>query len=187
MGLFQSDVLVPVFRRIERAHLPELPTCAAAEDDWTLPGFAGKTRIRTTFGDLPVEALRVNDPLVTPLGRVLKVRRIDRIGLDRGFLLARPSAQPVLIPENALGRGLPMQDMLVSPAQELELRSATPQAHKSRADRLTRNPLITTVFHGVMTYFTLDLGEDAVILAEGVPVRVPMRNAADRDAFGEED
>ncbi len=187
MGLFQNDVLAQVFRRVEPGRLPDFATPATVKHDWTLPGFAGKTRIRTTFGDLPIEALRVNDPVVTPEGRVLKVRRIDRIGLDRGFLLGMPSAQPILIPENALGRGLPMQDMLVSPAQEMELRSATPQAHKSRADRLTRNPLITTDFHGVMTYYTLDLGEDAIVLAEGVPVHVPARNMAARDEPGEDD
>ena len=70
---------------------------------WTLPGFGGKSRVLTSFGHLPIEALRRNDPLKTSSGSYTKVTWIDSIGLDAEFLSSHSQAQPIYIPAGSFG------------------------------------------------------------------------------------
>jgi hypothetical protein len=142
---------------------------------WTLPGFSGKTRIRTAFGDLPIEALRVNDPIPTTQGRTLHVRRIDLMGLDRAFLLCHAEAQPIQILAHALGRGLPQRDMLVSPGQELMATIGNSPARQMRAGEITGIHSVAPVLHGVLAYYTFELSAPAFVYAEGIPVLIPLR------------
>ena len=86
---------------------------------WTLPGFGGKVRIGTIFGDMPIEALRVRDELRTSSGVIVRVQWIDRFHLDEEFTHNTPSAWPVRIAANAFGARQPAREMIVSPRQEL--------------------------------------------------------------------
>jgi hypothetical protein len=148
---------------------------------WTLPGFSGKTRIRTAFGDLPIEALRVKDLIRTTQGRMLQVQRIDLIGLDRAFLLRHTEAQPIQILAHALGRDLPLRDMLVSPGQELVVTIGNHPSRRMKAGEITGIPAVAPAFHGVLTYFTFELSEPAFVYAEGIPVLIPVRPAVPED------
>lgn len=142
---------------------------------WTLPGFSGKTRIRTAFGELPIEALRVKDPIRTTQGRMLQVQRIDRIGLDRTFLLRHSEAQPIQILAHALGRDLPQRDMLVSPGQELLATIGNRPSRQMKAGEITGIPAVAPAFQGVLAYYTFELSEPAFVYAEGIPVLIPLR------------
>lgn len=74
---------------------------------WTLPGFCGEARVTTSFGDLPIKALRRNDPLRLAQGSLATVEWVDHIHLEEDFLRFYPDAQPVLIEAGALGPGRP--------------------------------------------------------------------------------
>ncbi|MFM7443872.1 MAG: Hint domain-containing protein, partial [Tabrizicola sp.] len=89
--------------------------------DWYLPGFIGKARVSTAFGELPIEALRPRDDLRTFSGVSASVRVVDKIHLDQDFLKDHAYALPIMIPANALGSGRPSSDLLLSPGQEVSL------------------------------------------------------------------
>lgn len=105
---------------IEPKPKPEAPAKQKSQLDWSLPGFGGKSRVLTSFGVLPIEALRRNDPLKTQDGKFLKVTWVDTIKLDPEFLVSFPHAQPVLIKTGSVGRAKPSSEMLVSPAQVIQ-------------------------------------------------------------------
>jgi hypothetical protein len=141
------------------------------EVDWNLPGFAGNLRVGTVFGDLPIQALRVRDELRTASGATARVQSIDKFHLDEDFLRKHPSAHPVRVRANSLGIGAPMQDMLVSPRQEIcpdphvfsRYLQAIDLCKQSRAHRV-QTPGIT--------YFRFHCGKPVMIKVEGVWVRV---------------
>ena len=109
-----SDAPEPATRK-PVATAPVAPTVA-----WAMPGFCGKSKVLTSFGNLPIEALRKNDPLKTASGTFRKVTWIDKITFEPEFLAAHPEAQPVLIAAGKFGAGKPAVDMLVSPAQSVQ-------------------------------------------------------------------
>lgn len=91
---------------------------------WTLPGFSGKSKVLTSFGRMPIEALRRNDPLKTSSGSYVKVTWIDKVGLDAEFLATYSQAQPIYIPAGSFGGMKPLSDMLLSPAQVVQASSS---------------------------------------------------------------
>jgi len=139
--------------------------------DWNLPGFAGNVRVGTDFGDLPIEALRIRDGIRTASGRIARVRWIDKIHLDADFMRRHPGAQPVRIPANAFGVGKPLQDMTVSPCQEVcsdahvasRFLLASQLVSQSRAHRLQT---------AGVTYYRFHCGDPVVVRCEGVWVSV---------------
>lgn len=86
---------------------------------WDFPGFAPLTRIETEFGDFPAQTLRVRDRVRTRKGPPAQIRWLDRVVLNEEFLHRHPDAQPILVPANALGHGLPRRDILLSPGQKI--------------------------------------------------------------------
>ena len=51
-------------------------------------------RVTTSFGDLPVQALRRRDPLRLQAGTLATVEWVDCINLDEEFLAGNPDAPP---------------------------------------------------------------------------------------------
>ncbi|HHL20476.1 MAG TPA: hypothetical protein ENJ52_02995 [Aliiroseovarius sp.] len=136
---------------------------------WPLPGFHGKARVATIFGDLPVEALRRRDELKTRAGPYLRVEWVDKIHLDDGFLRSCPDANPVLITANALRRGLPARPMMLSPDQALFLPEPGMQTRARPARDLAK------ARHGIsrwpvsgITYFVFHCGKPAEVSVEGI-------------------
>lgn len=163
------------FRRIKDALSsmvrPEAPAKAEPRLDWYLPGFSGKSRVSTVFGDLPIEALRERDDLRTYAGVNAHVQKIDRIHLDSEFLGAHESALPIRIPANAFGPGRPVQDMVVSPGQEIcaDAHVAT-QFLKAKELRGRFGPDLTQ--SAGLTYYRFHCGNPTVVRVDGVWVRV---------------
>jgi hypothetical protein len=164
------------FRRLREALSAFKPQPQAKEADpdvvdWYLPGFLGKARISTAFGDLPIEALRVRDDIRTYSGATARVQMIDKIHLDEDFLRKHPSALPIQIPANSFGPGRPTNDVFVSPGQEI-----CPDAHvastfiKSRA--LKGRFIYSPVHYSGLTYYRFHCGEPAIVRIEGIWVRV---------------
>lgn len=138
---------------------------------WYLPGLLGKARVSTTFGELPIEALRVRDDLRTYSGASARVEVVDRIHLDQDFLRKQPSALPLRIPANAFGPGRPSQDMLLSPGQEI-----CPDAHvattfvKANDMRGRFNPDLAQATG--LTYVRFHCGSPAIVRIDGIWMRV---------------
>ncbi|MDW4548619.1 Hint domain-containing protein [Defluviimonas sp. D31] len=137
---------------------------------WTLPGFFGNARVATSFGDLPVQALRPRDPLRTLQGSLVNVAWVDRIHLDEDFLSANPDALPVLIPAGALGPGRPRTDLRVSPHQKINAGSGEFRPDFRLARDLTNRPGIMRSPATMLTYHLFHCGAPASVLVEGVGV-----------------
>ncbi len=138
---------------------------------WNLPGFCGAARVGTAFGDLPIEALRLRDEIRTSAGSMVRVKWIDKVHLDAGFINKHPDCHPIRIAANSLGRGRPMKDMLVAPRQELcvdphvatRFQTALDLYAQARAHRIQSSGL---------TYYRFHCGEPVCVRVEGVWVRV---------------
>lgn len=139
---------------------------------WTLPGLCEGMRVTTSFGDLPVQALRRRDPLRTQAGTITHVEWVDCIRLDEEFLASNPDAQPVRIAAGSFGNGRPERDLTVSPHQLVNA-SPTPFAQDFRRARdLTGRPGITRQPALMANYYLFHCGSPAAVLAEGLCLRV---------------
>jgi hypothetical protein len=163
------------FRRIKEAVAglvrPDMVDKVEPRLAWYLPGFMGKSKVSTVFGELPLEALRVRDDLRTYTGASARVQLVDRIHLDEEFLRKQPNALPFRIPANAFGPGRPSQDMLVSPGQEI-----SPDVHvasnfvKTSDLRARFNPDLGQ--SAGFTYIRFHCETPAIVRVDGVWVRV---------------
>jgi hypothetical protein len=165
-----------ILRSVAATPSPALQRIASHREEetqvqWNLPGFGGKVRVGTAFGDLPIEALRLRDELRTLSGRIARVEWIDKIHLDENFIAKHPSARPVRIAANAFGAGKPMWDLVVSPAQ-----SVCPEAHAATRFLAASdlNPAFgaSRVQSAGLTYYRFHCGEPVVVRVEGVWVKV---------------
>jgi len=76
--------------------------------------FCAGTLIATPDGPRPVEDIRPGDPVATRDNGVQGVRRAEWRQVSAAWLIAEPRHRPVLIPADALGRGVPASDLRVS-------------------------------------------------------------------------
>lgn len=143
---------------------------SAADRDWTLPGLCWNARVTTSFGLLPVQVLRKFDPLRLDDGSIRRIDWVDKIQLDEGFLGAYPDAQPVLIRAGALGRGLPAEDMMVSPQQKIAVPTTNFTSEVRVARDLLGRPGILRRLQTLLTYYLFHCGQPAKVLAEGVSI-----------------
>ncbi len=81
--------------------------------------FTNGTLICTLKGEMPVGELSVGDRVVTRDNGLQTVRRISRRTYDYGQLAVAKHLRPILMTVGALGKGLPEQDMLLSPNQRV--------------------------------------------------------------------
>jgi hypothetical protein len=163
------------FRRI-RDKLSQLVRPEAGEKAeprlaWYLPGFSGQSRVSTVFGELPIEALRVRDDLRTYSGANAQVQMVDRMHLDEEFLRKNPSALPIRVPANSFGPGKPVQDMLLSPGQEI-CSEAHVVSQFAKASELHGRFDPDLAQSAGLTYFRFHCGEPMIVRVDGLWVRV---------------
>ncbi|WP_246026554.1 Hint domain-containing protein [Paracoccus luteus] len=89
--------------------------------------FASGTMIETADGPRPVQRLRVGDLIVTRDHGLQPLRWLGGRRLDGATLQRQPQLVPVRIAAGALGRGLPAQDLVVSPQHRILIRSSIAQ------------------------------------------------------------
>lgn len=143
------------------------PLVPKAPVRWTLPGFAGMTRIACSFADVHAAALRKRDLVRTRHGEFLPITWLKRFQLDHDFLSRHPDAQPVMIRAHALAPNLPDTDILVSPGQMLAPilgRLARP----TRAGDLLDHPGIFRQPETGLSYTVFHLGEPAEVRVAGL-------------------
>jgi hypothetical protein len=125
-------------------------------------------RIVTSFGPVPAQALRQRDLVRTRSGEFRKIEWVDRMVLDEGFLKSVHSALPVLIRAGSLGPGLPTNDIVVSPEQELCIAApGMPPRHVVARELLSR-PGVMRKPEQIFTYTRFHCGEPVEVQAEGL-------------------
>ncbi|MFN3937081.1 MAG: Hint domain-containing protein [Gemmobacter sp.] len=135
--------------------------------------FVRGTLIATPTGHRPVERLRPGDPVLTADNRVAAVRWIGRRSVALSQLRSDPALSPVLIRAGALGDGLPLRDLRLSPQHRVMLEGWA-------ADWLFGEPVLAAAKHlidgfrilvpepdGPVEYLHLMFDRHEVILAEG--------------------
>jgi hypothetical protein len=145
---------------------------APLREYWTLPGFCWNARVTTSFGDLPVQALRLRDPLRTSDGGFALVQWIDELKLEEGFLEGFPDAQPIMIGQGALGLDRPKTSIAVSPHQRLAVGDARFSPDLRMARDLLDRPGVMRRPEGMVRYFVFHCGKPVNVMVEGVCVHV---------------
>jgi hypothetical protein len=175
--------LIPLgFRRgSEEQETRRISRVLEIEDDDTeiepirLAGLESRTRVTTSFGDVPAHLLRVNDAVRCADGRFLKIRRIDVLQFDAEVLRASADAYPIRIGAGSLRTGLPARDIYLAPEQEILASAGGFDMKVMIARDLLSRPRVMREPVDQVAYFRLDLGTAATILAEKValPVAAP--------------
>lgn len=177
--MVQDESELAFLQRIAAQSVPEIPMpqeTAPEEPDvpedqpfgWSLPGFGAGARVMTSFGLVPVEALRRRDPVRTHSGQFPEVQYVDEIRLDRRFLLTHPEAQPVFIPRGGLGASAPNRHMLVSGQQKVRSPGRFDQAAGQAAVELIGRGGIARKSHGYFTYYVFHCGAPCTVNVDGL-------------------
>ncbi len=126
-----------------------------------MPCFARGTRLLTPNGYRPVEALSPGDPLITAAGDRRPVRWIGRRTLD---LSAAASARPVIIAANALGPGMPLRAVRLSPLHAVFVDGVlVPATHLVNGATIRQETARAAV-----TYYHIELDRHDIVLADGM-------------------
>ena len=145
--------------------------------------YCAGTRILTTRGEVPIEALAIGDRVVTLSGASKPIQWIGRRRYRLDHHAENFAMRPVLIRRGAIADDLPRRDLCVSPEHAFWFDGTLMPARLLTNNRtiLRRDDLT------VIEYIHLELAEHDVIFAEGVPAetyldsgnRAMFDNAAD--------
>jgi hypothetical protein len=138
--------------------------------------FLAGTRIATPTGDAAVDDLAIGDLVLTADGRAAPVRWVGVQTVVTFFADALRSF-PIRITAGALGEGLPVRDLCVSPDHALMLDGVLVQA-----GALVNGATIVreTAMPERFTYYHVELDDHSLILAEGVPAETFVDNVTRR-------
>jgi hypothetical protein len=128
------------------------------------PCFAEGTRILTTAGDVPVEALVEGDQVVLHGGGSAPIRWIGRRRVELGQHPRPETVRPVLIEAGAILDGVPRRDLYVSPDHAIAL-----AGHLIPAKALLNGRTIRQVSPRSVVYYHVELPMHAVLYAEATP------------------
>jgi hypothetical protein len=162
----QNELIRPVGPTPSPAPARRAP--AREPESWPLPGLCWNSRVATSFGDLPVQGLRVRDLVRTSSGQFLPVRWVDQIHLDEDFVAGCPDARPVVIAPGTFGAGHPSQVLTLSPQQRLNTAPGNYGQNVRPARDLLGNPNVRRSTESAFTYYLFHVGEPALVQVEGV-------------------
>lgn len=143
-----------------------------------LPCFVTGTLIRTRYGDVPVEALRPGDEIVTLLPDGHRpVRWVGHRSVRPASHPLRADLHPIRVTAGTFGPGLPARDLYLSPDHALFARgSLVPVKH------LVNGTSISRVELEAVTYWHVEFDRHDVLLAEGLPAESYL-DTGDRASF----
>jgi glycosyltransferase involved in cell wall biosynthesis len=126
--------------------------------------FLKGTRIATLAGDVPVEALRIGDMVLSPDGEAAPVKWIGRRRYAPGLPAAdKADVIPVRIAAGALGAGSPARDLYVSPLHGMFIDGfLVPAACLVNGMSVRLCPEITDI-----AYFHIETARHGLVLANG--------------------
>ena len=135
---------------------------------WNLPGFDGKAKVTTSFGDLPIEAFRLRDPVKTISGAYKKVEWLDRMHLDEGFLSGFPDASPVRFQPHALAPNMPAEAVTLSPGQNVVFKQEGVKTRPVSAAQMCKRPNVDRLLSTNVTYYMFHCGEPTLVQINGM-------------------
>lgn len=149
---------------------------ATTDDNAIVPCFVDGTLITTVGGQTAIETLSVGDLVKTADGRFEPIRWIGKKILSTRQLFKHPDLRPVRIQQGALGKGLPEQDLMVSPQHRMAVRSKISERMFGPIDVLVSAKRLLC-FRGIdpvaecetFTYYHLLFDAHEVIFANGAP------------------
>lgn len=149
------------------AALPNLPVA---------PCFTRGTLILADRGDVAIEDLRQGDLIMTVDAGLQPVLWIGKVSIPAADLARHPHLRPIRIKSGALGDGLPVADLVVSPQHRVLLRSAIASRMFGKdevlvaARHLTGLAGIAVVDEGgPVEYWHFLLGKHQIVLSNGAP------------------
>ena len=181
-GVFNIEEYSVTISGASTDHL-ELTTANGVDEIvWGLPEvvcFLAGTRIATPEGSRAIDTLAAGDQVLTADGEARAVRWLGRQTVATRFADPRRVA-PICIRRGALGEGLPVRDLFVSPDHALMVDDVFVQA-----GALVNGVSITIEDANLpekLVYFHVELADHSLILAEGVAAETFIDNV-DRLAF----
>jgi hypothetical protein len=121
------------------------------------------TRIMSPSGEVPVEALRIGDPIVTRFGGTQRIKWIGRQSFAPAFAWNNSAKIPVRIAAAALAPGVPKRDLYISPGHSMLLGGIL-----VLAEALVNGVTITQDWAGdEIHYVQLEFENHDCVLAEG--------------------
>ena len=127
------------------------------------PCYLKGTRIRTEHGELPIEMLQIGDRVLTRAGALRPIRWIGRRSYPAGVASGNRDLLPVRVCAGALGGGLPLRDLHVSPEHALLVAGQLVPARALLNGDLIRQD----ERDDEISYFHLEFDSHDVIYAEG--------------------
>lgn len=131
-----------------------------------MPCFAEGTRIATARGEIPVEALRAGDLVVSPGDSGARLQPVIWVGHSRTAVArhVRPDGvAPIRIGAGALGEGVPFRDLRVSPDHALFL-----DGHLVPAKYLVNGTsIVQETWRRSVTYWHVELPAHGLLVSDG--------------------
>lgn len=125
-----------------------------------MPCFRRGTRLLTPNGYKPVEDFKPDDPIITLAGVRRRVCWVGWRTLDLG---GKPAERPVRFAPGALGQGIPLRPVYLSPLHAVFIQGVlVPARH------LVNGATITEMPHSAVTYYHIELDRHDVLLADGM-------------------
>lgn len=149
--------------------------------DFALPGFGPEIRIPTSFGQVPAKLLNEHDKIRIADGSVRIIKWMRRVHLDEDFLDRHPSSFPVVIQPGAFRKGVPSQELALSPGQSVDLHGLVPNGELKPAALLDGRPRIQRRPTRDITYTIFHCGEPCNIAVDGLLLRLEPLRKQDRN------
>lgn len=129
--------------------------------------YAEGTRLLTSRGEVPVEALRAGDMVATLSGRgapLVAVKWVGRRHVEPARLAQPELAHPILFAADSLGDGMPARELRVSPEHHMWV-----EGHLVPARLLVNGTTIRQVEVASIAYYGVECDAHEVLVAEGTP------------------
>ena len=139
-----------------------------ADPVWRLQAIEGSTRVTSNFGKVPAHLLRVGDVVRTRQRRFVPIKAIREYKLDLGFLDKHPEAMPVVIPRGVLSGSVPYRDVVLSPAQIMNIGSERIRPEPVKARDVLRGRRMTDAPLGQVGYYQIILEHSDDVECDGI-------------------
>ena len=174
----------------------DLGTIVSANSDGTVPwvnviGFTDQTMIATPQGERAAGSLALGDLVMTLDHGPQPIRWIARQEIDAACLAAEPRLRPIRIAAGALGQGMPVRDLVVSPQHRILVRSKiavrmfdTVEVLVAARQLLGLEGVDVVAHDAAVTYvhFMCDLHE--IVIADGAPAETMHTGAMALETIG---
>jgi len=140
-----------------------------------MPCFSSGTRIATPQGERMIETIEVGDRIITRDNGMQTVRWVGTCVLRSADWAKRGALKPIMLQKGALGKGLPEQDMLVSPEQRVLICNEQTEMHFEDREVLVPAKHLT-MLDGIdvvepmtdIVYIQIQFDHHEVILCDGI-------------------